>query len=131
MEITGTITILELVWTFISLLGVIFHGRLNLEVLSEIVAIRYDKSLNGIRQYGASITMVAYGTFLAMSSVFLLLGLISMTVPTTKGGVSVGTWIISFLLIAANLGMAVTGFKVEKMRSELIRRIRDSQKIGV
>lgn len=121
--VTHTISIVELIWTTFTFVGLIFNTRQLLRAVGDFVELR-RRRINSIREYAATTTVFMFTTWVLVQLMMVMVGTLAMTQPSaspahispTSYGITTG-----FVLISAILGLG--GYIMDKRRVSLVAKI--------
>lgn len=124
--VTHTVSIPEIVWSFIAFLGVLFNGRITWRALQDLLSLR-ARRINHIREYAAITTVVLFLDATIVQVGFLAVGVVQMTTPGThvNGGIPPQQYVTAGIIVAMELLLAAGAAIVERRRVKLVKKIRD------
>lgn len=122
--ITHTVSVVEVIWTVICSLGLLYNTKLLYDAVEDHVNVKKNR-INGIRSYAAMTTAIMFGSWTLIQFMFVMVGVISMLLPSPAGNVQPLTYILTVVFIFASAFMTVTAYTTNSRRRVLIKRIRE------
>lgn len=119
MQLTHTISIVELIWTFGCLPGLYYNGRIFRRAVGDLVVLRVRR-INSIREYSATTSLILFGYLTLIQAMFVTIGVIALTAPNPSSRVpATGYAITASFLILSVLSSGIA-FAVDRRRRLLI-----------
>lgn len=109
MNLTHSVSVLELIWTIVALPGAILWGLNRHSATMTLRAARLARVGNGRRVY-ANFAVKETSAWLGIEVLFLALGVLSMFVEPTSSEVKWPAYVITFGMIAASLIITYLAF---------------------
>lgn len=124
MKLTHTISLIEVLWTLFTAIGLYYNSKILLRSVGDYQAVKLAKQ-NHMREYSARLTVWTYGTWTFVQFVFVITGAIAMTVPapTPNGQPATITYVITAAFIMCSFLLAMSSYIVESGREKLIAMI--------
>lgn len=116
--ITHTISVVELLWTIIALIGLYLCGRLLILSLSDVQWLK-ENELNGLRQHAAISSVFIYLTMSMTQFSFMLIGIIAMILPSPNNHVQPFTYVITGVFISMSVFKSIMALLINHRRDEL------------
>lgn len=122
MQLTHTISLLEVIWTPFCFVGFVISARLLWRSGTDLVVLRV-KRINSIREYAAMTTVYLFSALTIVQFLFMLIGGILMMRPETNEHPTGGVFIVGSLFIMTSMIFDVLLLLVERRRQVIIRKI--------
>ena len=128
MELTGTVSVIEVIWTLFCVIGLIYSLKLMGRSATDLFAIRIKK-INSIREYAAITTVILFVTLTLVQFLFVLIGVVAMLAEQSTSGSRTG-YVVAALFIFVSFMLDVSLYTVEKRRSALVKKIAEIEDMG-
>lgn len=128
MIITHTVSLLEIVWTLISVCGLYYNARVFSRALGDWMLVRINE-INGIIDYSAATTLSLFTALLVVQIMFVLDGVLAMCISSPNNHVQGLSYIITSSFVLVSVIMAGTGYIQDKRRQALAAKIRLTDRI--
>jgi len=122
VQLTHTISVVEVVWTIFCGLGLYFNVSLFWRASIDLAALRLNK-INHIREHAAVTHVLSFAGMSFVQFVMLLIGLMAMTIPDNP--VSKFRYAVATIFIIVSFVLALLGWVQESRRRHLLRMIAD------
>lgn len=125
MDLTRTISVLEVVWTGFCIPGLYYAIRLFSRATGDLVILR-KRRINSIREYAAITTIIMFSCMTLVQFMFVVIGGIAMTIPkhethaTTKS-----EWVVTTGFILVSFSLDIMLFLTERRRQQLLTKIQE------
>lgn len=124
--ITHTISVLELTWTIVSLIGLIFVAAIFRRTVGDYEYV-VSAGVNGFRRYAARTTITIFAGGVITQFAYVAIGVVAMTQNSTKTHITVANWITGIILIAASALSAIFAVVIYRRRSKLVAMIEKAE----
>lgn len=118
MTLTHTISLVEILWTVISAMGLWFCGRLFLRAMGDVRWLK-ENELNGLRQHAATSSVFIYVTMSATQFGYVLIGVIAMILPSPNNHVQPLTYVITAVFITMSVIKTTMAYIINERREAL------------
>lgn len=125
MQITHTITVLELVWTIVATVGLLFNTLLVWRAFGDRNWLIYYKA-NGdhdLRTYVALTSILIFAGGVSTQFSYFTIGCVALTQPSPGGHVHVPQIVSSIIFIAASIVGTVLAGLIYSRRMKVIRLV--------
>lgn len=122
--VTHTISIVELLWTLFTFVGLIFNAKQLRSAVGDFIELR-RRRINSIREYAATTTVYMFTTWTLVQGMMVGVGVLAMTVPSPGARVQPTSYAISAAFIGVSAMLGIGGYVMDKRRSALIDKIND------
>jgi hypothetical protein len=127
VNLTHTISLLELIWTIASLLACIFGLRAFIRAAFDLYYLhRIGK--NHLRRYVAITSVVSFTIWTLVPAFDLYVGAWSMTVPQPPGKIPLPQMVNLSFLIASAVLIAVGAFVIDHRRQRIVEMIEEAER---
>lgn len=119
MELTHTISLIEIVWTLGCSPGLYYGIKIFRRATGDLFTLR-RKKINSIREFSAMTTLILFGYLALMQFMFVLVGFLTMLAPqsNTNGAASTKFMVTGIFLLLSFLSSAID-YVVDKRRRSL------------
>lgn len=121
-----TVQGVELVWTLLSLIALIFSTRVWLWAREDLRYVRSSERANLARSFVEDVRNSRWRIIISLALV--LIGVISMTEPGRPGHRAVGGWLIIALLHLVPIQLVVRGISEATTRRTIISDVKRTQR---
>lgn len=123
MNLTHTISILEVLWTIPCLIALFYFQSLFRRAMNDMRWLR-NEHINGNRRDAARIPIVVFGMLTTIWTLFTMLGVFAMIIPpANRASTSPLAYVTAFAFISASVSAAIGAKYVESLRSGIVKRI--------
>lgn len=126
MILTHTISLVEIIWTFICTLGLFFNFRVLMRASGDLQFVKTQK-INSIREYAALTTMSMFVALVVVQLVFVIDGCLAMTLPSPGGKPQPLSYIITASFVLCSCILALLGFIQDTRRRYIITMIEENE----
>jgi hypothetical protein len=100
----------------------LFNGRQLRRAVGDFVELR-RRRINSIREYAATTTVFMFATWTLVQMMFVLVGLVAMTVPSPNRRVAPTSYVLTGAFVMTSFFLAVGGYIIDQRRKALIAKI--------
>lgn len=124
MIITHTVSLVEVIWTLVSLFGLYFNMHVLIRAAGDFLSVKVRR-INSIREYAATTTLQLFITLVIVQLMFVVDGILAMTVPSPNNRVQPLSYVITASFVIVSFVLALLGFMQDRRRHNIVHMIRD------
>lgn len=107
----------------VTAVGLAYCGKLTLNSIFQLLSLRI-RSINGIREYAAITTVIAFISWTGCHLVFLLTGVV-LLVTKNRSGINITVIVLTCLVVSGTAMLSIAAYVVDKRRKRLVHKIAD------
>ena len=120
MQLTRTVTVVEVVWVLVALLGLAYGIRVVRDALKVLRVIRNEADNDGLERI-AKLLVVTTSILVSVFVIFLGAAVLSMTIPTPKI-VTPSEYVRQALFVSVGVALAYSMFYTHRVRQRVLTR---------
>jgi hypothetical protein len=125
MPLTHTISLVEVIWTLVSVIGCFYVTKLFSKALGDWVTLKLNR-INSIREFAARVVVLTYALLTIVEFGFVLAGVFAMASPSPMvGRVSPVSYALTGDFLTLDVLLTGGAYIIEHWRQQLIRKIRE------
>lgn len=128
MNLTHTVSWIELAWTLFTVLGCIFTSRMLYRATEDLLYLRVQK-VNGFREFSATTTIWVFTTLTLIQFIYVIIGGVAMTIPTNDH-VSSGSVAVGGILVVTSFFFDIMAYIINARKGRLVEMLKEDIKHG-